>query len=197
MFCSLLGQRSPLLSEEMLVKNSFGYVQQQRPNQNSTSFFPLPVMRLALVAVAVVPIVTAHTDDSVHARQVFAASSPSNAVASTASKVTFPSRSFQLTSPPFPSIASMEMPLVPPLTTLLALTLLVCSLPIFRVLHSYQMVRCLIACHTPSSYIHSLDATLDPKQRPLPDQIAPIDIPEVWQWIQEVQVTGINIPPSM
>ena len=123
--------------ESMLVKNSFGYVQQQRPNQNSTSFFPLPVMRLALVAVAVVPIVTAHTDDSVHAHQVFAASSPSNAVASTASKVTFPSRSFQLTPPPFPSIVSMEMPLVPPLMTLLALPLLVCSLPIFRMLHSY------------------------------------------------------------
>ena len=180
MFCSLLGQHPPLLS----VSGCWSKIVLDMYNNKGRIripllFLPLPVMRLALVAVAVVPIVTAHTNDSVHTRQVFAASSPSNAVASTASKVTFPYRSFQLTPTPFPSIASMEMPLVPPLTILLALPLLVCSLPTFRVLHSYQMVRCLIACHTPSSYINSLDATLVPKQWPLPDQIAPIDTPEV------------------
>lgn len=60
--------------------------------------FP-PVMRLALVAVAVVPIVTACADDSVyarrsvHARQVFAASSPSNAVASTSAVLSTPAAS--------------------------------------------------------------------------------------------------------
>jgi len=35
---------------------------------------------------------------------------------------------------------------------------------------------------------------LDPKQWPALDQIAPTDTPEVQQWIQEVQATGVNIP---
>lgn len=49
----------------------------------SSLSFPLPVMRLVLITAAVVPIVTVYADDSIHARQVFAASSPSNSVAST------------------------------------------------------------------------------------------------------------------
>jgi len=161
----------------MLVKNSFGYVQQQRPNQNSTSFFSstshetcarrrcsrsdcyCPYRWLCPCSPSICCLV------SQQCRRLHRVQSHL-------------SLSLLPTNPNAVPLYSINGKLVPPLTTLLALPLLVCSLPIFRVLHSYQMVRCLIACHTPSSYINSLDATLDPKQWPLPDQIAPIDTPE-------------------